>query len=99
MKNDYLNLIGLAYRARKISIGEELILKDIQQKRAKLVLLANDISEQTKRKLVNKCQTYNVPYIEVDDRNKLAAAIGKSNRVAVAILDKGFATKIQSILL
>ncbi|RDW17800.1 YlxQ family RNA-binding protein [Oceanobacillus chungangensis] len=98
MKNSYLNLIGLAYRARKCSLGEELIVKDIQNQRAKLVLLASDIGPQTKKKLMDKCSYYNVPVVIVDDRETLSNAIGKSQRVAVGILDAGFATKIQSLL-
>ncbi|WP_404459508.1 YlxQ family RNA-binding protein [Oceanobacillus kapialis] len=96
--NPYLNMIGLAYRARKLSLGEEAIVKDIRQNRAKLVLLASDIGPQTKKKLTDKCKSYNVPYEIVDDRETLSQAIGKSQRVAVAILDAGFATKIQSLL-
>lgn len=91
-------MIGLAYRARKISLGEEAIVNDIRQNRAKLILLASDIGPQTKKKLTDKCKSYNVPYEIVDDREILSQAIGKSQRVAVAILDAGFATKIQSLL-
>ncbi len=91
-------MIGLAYRARKISLGEEAIVKDIRQNRAKLILLASDIGPQTRKKLTDKCKSYNVPYEIVDDRETLSQAIGKSQRVAVAILDAGFATKIQSLL-
>ncbi|MFD2044143.1 L7Ae/L30e/S12e/Gadd45 family ribosomal protein [Ornithinibacillus salinisoli] len=98
MKNKYLNMIGLAYRARKCSLGEETIVKDIQKNRAKLVLIANDIGPQTHKKLTNKCNTYDVPYIIVDDRETLSNAIGKSQRVAIAILDEGFAAKIKSLL-
>lgn len=50
MKSNYLNILGLAYRARKLSIGEETIIKDIQSNRVKLVLLANDIGPQTRKK-------------------------------------------------
>ncbi|WP_164668958.1 YlxQ family RNA-binding protein [Virgibacillus doumboii] len=98
MKNNYLNMIGLAYRARKCSLGEETIVKDVQQKRAKLVLLANDVGPQTRKKITDKCRTYEVPYAIVDDRETLSNAIGKSQRVAVAILDAGFADKIKSLL-
>ncbi|WP_106497587.1 YlxQ family RNA-binding protein [Lentibacillus sp. Marseille-P4043] len=98
MKNNYLNMIGLAYRARKCSLGEETIVKDIQQNRAKLVLLANDIGAQTKKKLTDKCKTYDIPFAIVDDRETLSKAIGKTQRVAIAILDAGFATKIKSLL-
>ncbi|WP_156289101.1 YlxQ family RNA-binding protein [Oceanobacillus salinisoli] len=98
MKNSYLNMIGLAYRARKVSLGEETIIKDIQRNKAKLILLANDIGPQTKKKLTDKCKFYHVPFIIVDDRETLSNAIGKSQRVAIAILDTGFANKIQSLL-
>lgn len=98
MNNNYLNMVGLAYRARKCSTGEALIVKDIQAKKVKLLLIANDIAPQTKKKFIDKCNSYHVPYIEVDDRVTLAQAIGKSERVAIAILDGGFANKIQSLL-
>ncbi|WP_068672362.1 YlxQ family RNA-binding protein [Oceanobacillus sp. Castelsardo] len=98
MKSNYLNILGLAYRARKLSLGEETIIKDIQSNRAKLVLLANDIGPQTKKKITDKCKFYKVPYELVDNRETLSNAIGKSHRVAIAILDKGFANKIKSLL-
>ncbi len=99
MKNNYLNIVGLAYRARKCSTGEDTIIYDIRTNKAKLVLIANDISESTKKKLTDKCNTFQIPYIEVDNRTILGSAIGKSDRVAVAILDEGFATKLKCLLL
>lgn len=99
MKNNYLNLIGLAVRAGKCSTGEETIIKDIQTNRAKLVIMANDIGPQTKKKITNKCKTYNVPYkIIAENREILSHKIGKEKRVGVAILDEGFATKIKLLL-
>ena len=99
MKSNYLNIIGIAFRAGKCSTGEETIVKDIQKKRAKLVLIANDVGPQTRKKLTDKCNSYDVPYVIVsDDRDTLSNAIGKSHRVAIAILDEGFAKKLESLL-
>jgi len=98
LNRNYLNILGLAFRARKCSTGEEMIIQDIQKNKAKLILLANDISQGTKKKMIDKCETFNVPYMEVDDRRTLAHAIGKSERVAVAILDDGFSKKIMTLL-
>lgn len=98
MNNSYLNIIGLAYRARLCSVGEETIVRDIQRNKAELVLLASDIGSNTKKKLIDKCKSYEIPYVIVDDRNTLSHAIGQTKRVAVAILDKGFSNKIQSLL-
>ncbi|MDY0405844.1 YlxQ family RNA-binding protein [Virgibacillus sp. 179-BFC.A HS] len=97
MKSTYLNLLGLANRARKCSTGEETIIKDIQKGRAKLLLLASDTGPQTMKKLTDKCKTYQVPFIIADDREVLSHAIGKTQRVAIAILDEGFAAKIKSL--
>lgn len=99
MRNNYLNIVGLAFRARKCSTGEDTIINDIRNKKAKLVLIASDISESTRKKLTDKCNTFQIPYIEVEDRSILGSAIGKSERVAVAILDEGFATKLKTLLL
>lgn len=98
MRQSYLNVLGLAYRARRCSLGVDSIVKDIQNKRAKLVLIANDCSSHTRKKIVDKCNTYHIPCVIVDDRDTLSHAIGQSHRVAIAILDQGFATKISSLL-
>jgi len=99
MKNNYLNILGLAYRAGKCSLGEDAILRDVRSEKAKLVLLANDIGPQTRKKMTDKCKYYEIPLIVVEeDREVLSNSIGKSHRVAIAVLDAGFAKKIQSLL-
>lgn len=95
---DYLNMVGLAYRARKCSLGEDAIIKAVQTNQAHLVLLANDTGKQTEKKITDKCKTYAIPFRIVDDRDTLSNAIGTTQRVAIAILDAGFAAKIKSLL-
>lgn len=98
MNTSYLQFLGLAVRARKVVIGEQQITKEIQSKKARLVLLAADIGEQTRKKITDKCKFYDIPYVFVDDRETLSQAIGSSGRVAVAIMDKGFASKLEKLL-
>lgn len=98
MPQQYLNLLGLAYRARKCSLGVDKIVADIQRQRAKLVLIAADSSEQTFKRLTDKCKTYQIPYLTVVEKGQLSQAIGQTNRVAVAILDDGFANKIKFLV-
>ncbi|HLR14571.1 MAG TPA: YlxQ family RNA-binding protein [Bacillota bacterium] len=98
MSSSYLQFLGLAKRARKIVLGEQQIIKEIQHKKAYLILLASDTGEQTRKKITNKCQFYDIPYVFVDDRQTLSQAIGATDRVAVAIMDKGFARKLTMLL-
>jgi ribosomal protein L7Ae-like RNA K-turn-binding protein len=98
LKNKQLySLLGLASCARKIVSGETL-LKSIQSNKVQLVLLANDASENTKKKYLDKCKYYSVPIYLIDDTDSLSKAIGKDNRVCVGVIDVGFASKIKSIL-
>ena len=47
-----LQLIGLAKRAGKITAGTELVEKEISRGRAKLLILATDISPEVKKNLL-----------------------------------------------
>lgn len=100
MTNDQkiLNLLGLAMRARKLALGEEQIIKDIQHKNAKLVIIAEDTGHNTNKNLHDKCAFYKVPIRTFLDRDQLSHAIGKSGRVAVAVLDEGFSKKLLTMI-
>ncbi|MBS4172557.1 YlxQ family RNA-binding protein [Bacillus sp. FJAT-49736] len=93
-----MSLLGLANRARKVISGEELVLKDIKSGRAKLVLLSKDASQNTSKRIQDKCLYYKVPIVLVDNREELGSAIGKEARVVVAINDAGFAKKLTTLL-
>lgn len=94
----WMSLLGLAYRARKIISGEELVLKEIRANRAKVVLLSKDASINTEKKITDKCQYYEVPVYRVENRSVLGQAIGKEARVVVSVQDEGFAKKLISLL-
>ncbi|MBT2688599.1 YlxQ family RNA-binding protein [Bacillus sp. ISL-47] len=94
----WMSLLGLANRARKISSGEELAVKDIKNGKAKLVLLSADASANTAKKVTDKCKSYGVPYKLIENRDMLGQAIGKEARVVVAVLDAGFAKKLLTLL-
>lgn len=98
MNDKLLGLLGLAARARKIITGEQLVIKEIRSGKAKLVLIANDASHNSRKKIEDKCKYYNVEYYFFGDRYQLGHAIGKETRIAIAILDSGFAKKISSLL-
>ena len=97
-QNQWMSILGLANRARKIISGEELSVKQIQSGKAKLILLSSDASANTTKKITDKCKSYEVPLKLVEDRHLLGQAIGKEARVVVAVLDNGFATRLESLL-
>jgi ribosomal protein L7Ae-like RNA K-turn-binding protein len=96
--NQWISLLGLANRARKIISGEELSVKEIRSGKAKLILLSADASANTAKKITDKCKSYGVPLKFIENREVLGNAIGKEARVVVAILDQGFAKKLLTLL-
>ena len=89
-----LSALGMAMRAGKLATGDDTALKAVQHGKARLVLVAADASDNTKKKYRDKCATYGVRLAEAFDRYALGAAIGKADRVIVAVLDNGFADMI-----
>ncbi|MBR6233824.1 MAG: ribosomal L7Ae/L30e/S12e/Gadd45 family protein [Erysipelotrichaceae bacterium] len=84
---DKLNTLGLAYRARKAVLGEE-VLNRIDK--IKLMFIASDISEKSRERYEKKCHYYKIDHIDEYSGEQLSSALGKNNVKVVGILDKGF---------
>ena len=82
-----LQTLGLAYRAKKIIFGEE-VLNQISDVR--LLIIANDISEKSKQRFLKKCEFYNIDYIDKFNCDEISKAVGKSKIKVVGLLDEGF---------
>ncbi|MFD2116786.1 L7Ae/L30e/S12e/Gadd45 family ribosomal protein [Paenibacillus yanchengensis] len=93
-----LSLLGLATRAGKLISGDEIVLKAVRQRNCSLVIIAGDASSNTKKKFADKCRTYGIQLAEAYDREQLGKAIGKEDRVIIAITDAQFAALIASHL-
>lgn len=93
-----LQLLGLAMRAGKIVSGEEQVLHKIRSKEAKTILLAKDAAIHTEKQIKNKCRTYGVPVLRYGTKEELGKAIGKHERVVIAVIDQGFTHAIQKLV-
>ena len=92
-----LNLLGIATRAGKLTTGDSFSLNEIQSKRAKIVILASDASDNTRKKFLDKCLYYDIPIFTVFTKEEISRAVGK-NRAVCAISDSGFSAKLQELL-
>ncbi|PYI50411.1 L7Ae/L30e/S12e/Gadd45 family ribosomal protein [Paenibacillus flagellatus] len=96
--NKALSYLGLAMRAGKLAFGEEGVLKAVRSGQARLVVIAEDASDNTLKKFQDKCRHYNVAHVQRFSRYELGAAIGKEARVLVAVTDEGLARLIKPCL-
>ncbi|MEW9667675.1 YlxQ family RNA-binding protein [Ammoniphilus sp. 3BR4] len=98
MNHKIEQFLGLAQRAGKLVTGEELVVKAVRSKLAHLVILSGDASDNTKKKLMDKCRTYDIPLRLFADRYRLGHYIGKEQRVVIGVKDSGFARELLKYL-
>lgn len=91
-----INHLGLAYKAKKVKLGVDHMVTFMQKKQARLVLIASDASDLTKKKVTDKTKYYGIDLCESYDCNELSSSIGKSNIKVITIIDDGFARLIKS---
>ena len=89
--DNILSLLGLAYRAKKMYLGEAN-LENI--KKIYYLFIAKDASDKTKERYLKKCSYYNIPYNMNYSYEQLSQAIGKRNVKIIGINDKGFGSSI-----
>lgn len=90
-------MLGLAKRAGKVSTGAFICGKMIKSHRAKLVILAADASDNTKKSIKDSCSYYKVKLIEISDMASLGHATGGGERAVVSVNDNNFAKAISDI--
>ena len=93
-KDKILSLAGLAMKAGKVASGEFATEKAVKSGLARLVLVAGDASDNTKKMFANMCDYYKVPLYYYGDKETLGAAIGRQYRASLALTDEGFAEAV-----
>ncbi|WP_018658691.1 L7Ae/L30e/S12e/Gadd45 family ribosomal protein [Allofustis seminis] len=95
-KQKALNLLGLAMRARALTTGSAVVLEAIRSGKAKLVIIASDASQNTRKQFLNKCEYYKIPYYIHFTQCDISRAIGKE-RMVCAFTDDGFARSFKKL--
>lgn len=86
-------LLGLALRAGKLAVGEEPVREALQEGKARIVLLARDASDRTRRKVEPKLGSVPLTVLEAD-KETLGLGLGRASCALCAVTDKGFAQSL-----
>ena len=90
-----LNLIGLAKKAGKLEVGEEPVGAAARSKHARLILIASDAADNTRRRALHfgeagECICLALP----ETKEALGKALGRTSCAMLAVTDVGFAEAI-----
>ena len=75
--NKIFSMIGLATRAGKTVSGEFSVEKAVKTKKAFLVLVSEEASDNTKKLFQNKCKHYQIPVYIYGSREELGSSTGR----------------------
>lgn len=81
-------------RARKLVTGTDMTINEVRKSKVKLVLLAKDASDNTKKKVYDKCKFYDTKVLEIFTSEELSNPIGKKNIMVLGITDQGFSKNL-----
>jgi len=88
----------MAQRANKIVSGGFAVEKELAGKKAKLLIVAEDASEETKKSYTNMALRYKIPMYHVLTKEELGECLGKNFRASAVLLDAGFSKALQKLI-
>lgn len=89
-----LSMISLATKAGKTVSGEFSVEKAVKEKKAVLVVVSEEASDNTKKMFKNMCNHYKVPVYFYGTKEALGHFIGKEYRASLAVTDNGLAHSV-----
>ena len=90
MKNKVLSLMGFAKKSGNLVSGVNTCSFNIAKGKVKLVILAEDISENSEKKIMKDVRKYGVDHIKYGAAEELSHATGAEGRTVFAVLDENF---------
>lgn len=96
--NKIYGYIGLSMKAGKVSFGTDSVVESIEKKKAKLIIIASDCSERTKKNFEKIAIESHIPIIVYGTVDEISKSIGKENKAVIAIKDTSIAKEIEKVI-
>jgi len=96
--NKYLSLLGLARRAGRLSMGHDMALKAVKEKKAGLVVFSSDISPRLIKEFERACSFENIKTVKIPETvNDIHMALGYKAGV-ITVNDDNFSGRILELV-
>ncbi len=95
MNDKILTLLGFASKSGNLSFGADSVKESLKRSKAKLVIIASDISDKSSKEIHFFSDKENVPVINAEYTiETLSHATGKKGGI-ISVNEKGFADAIK----
>ncbi|MBQ8649182.1 MAG: ribosomal L7Ae/L30e/S12e/Gadd45 family protein [Clostridia bacterium] len=95
MNEKILTLLGFAAKSGKLSFGFEAVVSSVKAGKARLAVIAEDVSAKTTKEIIFHCDKASVKAISLNgiDIKTLSHAVGRKCGV-ISVNDSGFANTL-----
>lgn len=93
-RNKVYGMLSIAAKAGRVKSGELAAEEQIRSGRARLVIIAEDASDNTKDRFSSMCRGRMVPAYGYGTKEELGRSIGKAERSVLAVTDEGLAEAV-----
>ena len=101
MHDRIYSFLGLIQKSGLVSSGDDTVQRDIKKHSCKLLVIADDTSENTRKRFESMAKHHGVEYIYFGNKEDLGHSIGKGERAVISIRDgnlaKGLLTKLNNL--
>ena len=99
MRDKTLNLLGLMRRANAIALGEENTGAAMRQGKAKILLIAEDASDNARKRAASFAAGRSAPVVPLPfSKEEIAGRVGVQGCSMAAVTDLGFARALLDLL-
>lgn len=98
MTDRVYSFLGLAKKAGAVVSGEDACQMAIKKKKAHLIIIAEDASDNTKKRFISNCEYRSIEVRLFGNKELLGRFAGKNIRSVIAVLHKGFAKRLMEMI-
>lgn len=92
------SFLSIAKKAGKLVSGYNSCEFDIKKDKCKLIIIAEDASQNTIEKFKNICSSRNVPFAIFGSKERLGTSIGKDEASVLGIKDDGMSRVVLNMM-
>ncbi|MBS4536007.1 ribosomal L7Ae/L30e/S12e/Gadd45 family protein [Clostridium sp. D2Q-14] len=93
--NDLISFLGIGKKANIVKAGEYKTEESIKSKKCNLIILAEDASDNTKKKFNKLAKTNNIEFLVYGNKETLGKALGRHYISIIAVCDKKFSDTLK----
>lgn len=93
-----LGMLGISAKAGKVVCGTDATIEDIERHRVKLVIVAENASEKTKKNIKYICDKNETAILEFGNIDEISKTIGKNNKAIIGIKSKSLSKEIEKLI-